>query len=64
MELIFEMIATYGFPIVISIYLIYKLEYFLNQMVKTNKDLAEIIAKEIREMKTAIVDLRIQFSKK
>jgi hypothetical protein len=33
-------------------------------MVKTNKELAVIIAKEIREMKTAIVELRIQFAKK
>lgn len=64
MELLFRMISNYGFPIVISVYLIYKLEYFLNQMVKTNKELAVIIAKEIREMKTAIVELRIQFAKK
>lgn len=64
MELIFKMIANYGFPIVISVYLIFKLEYFLNQMVKTNKELADIIAKEIREMKTAMVELRIQFAKK
>jgi hypothetical protein len=58
------MLSTYGFPIVLSIYLIIKIEYFIGQMVENQRVFGDTIAKEIREMKNAIVELRIEFAKK
>lgn len=35
----------------------------MKQIVKTNEDLAFIIANEVKEMKTAMVDLKIEMCK-
>ena len=62
-EEILKLISTYTFPTVLSIYLIIKIDYFINQLVKNQKDFSQNITLEIKEIKTAINDLKIEILK-
>jgi len=61
---IINLITNYGFPIAITVYLIYKMEYILNRIMKQNENLSIRIANEIKEMTNAITLLRIDLAKK
>lgn len=56
-EIIFKLLGIYGFPTVLSVYLIIRLDFFLKETVKTNKLLALTISEEIKEMNTALTIL-------
>lgn len=43
-ENVFKLLGTYGFPTVLSVYLIIRLDFFLKETVKTNKSLALAIS--------------------
>jgi len=62
-EYVLKLIANYGFPLVLSVYLVYKLEYFINEIVKNQKEFSQSITSEIKEIKQAIVELRLDFAK-
>jgi len=62
-EYVLKLIANYGFPLVLSVYLVYKLEYFINEIVKNQKEFSQNITAEIKEIKQAIVELRLDFAK-
>lgn len=61
---IIEVIKNFGFPITVTLYLIYKMEYLLNSIIKQNEMLSTRIANEIKEMTTSITLLRIDLAKK
>ena len=58
-----KLIANYGFPLVLSVYLVYKLEFFINEIIKTQKEFSQNITAEIKEIKQAINELRVDFAK-
>jgi ABC-type nickel/cobalt efflux system permease component RcnA len=60
---VLKLIANYGFPLVLSVYLVYKLEYFINEIVKNQKEFSQSITTEIKEIKQAINELRVDFAK-
>jgi len=62
-EYVLKLIANYGFPLVLSLYLVYKLEYFINEIVKNQKEFSQGITAEIKEIKQAINELRLDFAK-
>jgi len=62
-EYVLKLIANYGFPLVLSVYLVYKLEYFINEIVKNQKEFSQSITAEIKEIKQAINELRLDFAK-
>jgi len=62
-EYVLKLIANYGFPLVLSLYLVYKLEYFINEIVKNQKEFSQSITTEIKEIKQAINELRLDFAK-
>jgi ABC-type nickel/cobalt efflux system permease component RcnA len=62
-EYVLKLIANYGFPLVLSVYLVYKLEFFINEIVKNQKEFSQSITTEIKEIKQAIVELRLDFAK-
>lgn len=41
-----------------------KLDFFVNEILKTNKEFAKLIAVEIEKMTEAIIKLQIEFAKK
>ena len=62
-EEILKLISTYTFPTVLSVYLILKIDFFINQLIKNQKDFSQNITLEIKEIKTAINDLKIEIVK-
>ena len=48
----------------LSVYLVWKLEFFIGEMIKNQKKFSENITAEIKEIKFAINDLRVDFAKK
>jgi len=58
-----KLIANNGFPLVLSIYLVYKLEFFINEIIKNQKEFSRNITVEIKEIKKTISDLRVDFAK-
>ena len=62
-EYVLKLIANYGFPLVLSVYLVWKLEFFINEIIKNQKEFADNITVEIKEIKQAINDLRVDFAK-
>ena len=62
-EYILKLIANNGFPLVLSIYLVYKLEFFINEIIKNQKEFSRNVTVEIKEIKKTISDLRVDFAK-
>jgi hypothetical protein len=58
-EYILKLIANNGFPLVLSIYLVMKLEYFINELVKNQKEFSRNVTSEIKDINHSITDLRI-----
>jgi hypothetical protein len=58
-EYILKLIANNGFPLVLSVYLVIKLEYFINELVKNQKEFSRNVTSEIKEINHSISDLRI-----
>ena len=62
-EYVLKLIANNGFPLVLSVYLVWKLEFFINEIIKNQKEFSKGITAEIKEIKQAINDLRLDFAK-
>lgn len=63
-EEIFKLIGTYGFPTVLSIFLIIRLDFYLKETIKSNKILATAISTEIREVHIVMSDIRSDMVRK
>ncbi|HAJ33322.1 MAG TPA: hypothetical protein DCK79_08095 [Candidatus Atribacteria bacterium] len=62
-EYVLKLIANNGFPLVLSVYLVWKLEFFINEIIKNQKEFSRNVTAEIKEIKHAINDLRVDFAK-
>ena len=62
-EYMLKLIANNGFPLVLSVYLVYKLEFFINEIIKNQKEFSRNVTVEIKEIKKTISDLRVDFAK-
>ena len=58
-----KLIANNGFPLVLSVYLVWKLEFFINEIIKNQKEFSHSITAEIKEIKQTINELRVDFAK-
>ena len=63
-EEVFKLIGTYGFPSVLSVYLIIRLDFYLKETIKSNTILANTISTEIKEVHISIRDLRSDLVRK
>jgi hypothetical protein len=50
-EYVLKLIANNGFPLVLSVYLVWKLEFFINEIIKNQKEFADNITVEIKEIR-------------
>lgn len=57
-EDVFKLLGTYGFPTVLSVYLIIRLDFFLKETVKTNKTLAVTISSELKDIHIVISQIK------
>ena len=62
-EYVLKLIANNGFPLVLSVYLVWKLEFFINEIIKNQKEFSQNITAEIKEIKKTINDLRVDFAR-
>jgi len=62
-EYMLKLIANNGFPLVLSVYLVWKLEFFINEIIKNQKEFSQSVTIEIKEIKKTINDLRVDFAK-
>jgi len=58
-----KLIANNGFPLVLSAYLVLKLEFFINEIIKNQKEFSQSVTVEIKEIKKTINGLRVDFAK-
>ena len=62
-EYVLKLIANNGFPLVLSVYLVWKLEFFINEIIKNQKEFSQNVTAEIKEIKQTINELRVDFAK-
>jgi len=62
-EYVLKLIANNGFPLVLSVYLVWKLEFFITEIVKNQKEFSQNVTAEIKEIKQTINELRVDFAK-
>ena len=63
-EHILEVIGNYFFPMVLSVYLVIKIDKLMSDIVKNQTDFQDCIIKEIKEIKEDILNIRIDMAKK
>ena len=62
-EYVLKLIANNGFPLVLSVYLVWKLEFFITEIVKNQKEFSHNVTAEIKEIKQTINELRVDIAK-
>jgi len=62
-EYMLKLITNNGFPLVLFIYLVWKLEFFINEIIKNQKEFSQSVTVGIKEIKKTISDLRVDFAK-
>jgi len=62
-EYVLKLIANNGFPLVLSVYLVWKLEFLITEIVKNQKEFSHNVTTEIKEIKQTINELRVDFAK-
>ena len=60
---IIDIIGNYFFPLVLSTFLIYRIDKFLSALLVSNNDFHITITKELKEIKQDILDLRLDMAK-
>ena len=62
-EYILKLIDNNGFPLVLSENLVYKLDFFINEIIKNQKEFSKSVTVEIKEIKKTISELHTNFPK-
>ena len=60
---ILNLVTSYGFPLVLSIYLIIRIDKLLSEVISNQKSFQNSIITEIKDIKTDIYELRIDMAK-
>jgi len=63
-EEVFKLVGTYGFPTVLSIYLIIRLDFYLKETIKSNRILANAVSTEIKELHIVMSNIRSDLLRK
>ena len=62
-ERVLELIGNYFFPLVLSCYLVYRIDQILTQMVENQKIFQNTVIKEIKDIKEDIYNIRLDMAK-
>jgi len=63
LEHILEVVGNYFFPLVLSTYLILKIDKLISQMIQSQNDFHKTIVIEIKEIKKDILNIRLDLAK-
>jgi len=62
-EKILELIGNYFFPMILSVYLIYRIDQIMTQMVQNQKEFQTVVIDEIKDIKKDIYEIRLDMAK-
>lgn len=62
-EHLLEVIGNYFFPLVLSCYLVYRIDQILTTLVENQKDFQDTVIEEIKDIKKDIYDIRLDMAK-
>jgi len=62
-EYVLKLIANNGFLLVLSVYLVWKLEFLITEIIKNQKEFSHNVTAEIKEIKQTINELRVDIAK-
>lgn len=62
-EKILEVVGNYFFPMVLSVYLVFRIDHFMTEIVKNQKDFSKVIIGEIKDIKKDILEIRLDMAK-
>ena len=62
-ENLLDVIGNYFFPLILSTFLIFRIDKFLTALLVSNNDFHITITKELKEIKQDILDLRLDMAK-
>ena len=58
-----KLFGNYFFPMCLSVYLIFRIDQIMTEMVRTQKDFSIVFTKEIKDIKQDILDIRLDMAK-
>lgn len=62
MEQFFNLLGNYFFPMVLSVYLVFKIDKLMTSLVSNQKDFSDKILLEMKEIKQDILNIRLDIS--
>lgn len=62
MKEILDLIGNYFFPMILSVYLVIKIDKLMSSLISNQKDFAEKILFEMKEIKKDILQIRLDLS--
>lgn len=63
MERLLDLIGNYFFPLVLSCYLVYRIDNIMTQLVENQKLFSSAIVNEIKDIKNDILQIRLDMAK-
>jgi len=63
-EKLLDMAGNYFFPLVLSCFLIYRIDNFLSALIISNNAFHETISLELKEIKQDILDIRLDLAER
>jgi hypothetical protein len=62
LEQFFNLLGNYFFPMVLSVYLVFKIDKLMTSLVSNQKDFSDKILLEMKEIKQDILNIRLDIS--
>ena len=62
MEEFLGLIGNYYFPLVLSVYLVFKIDKLMSSLIENQKSFGDSILKEMKEIKNDMLNIRIDIS--
>jgi len=63
MEEILKIIGNYFFPLVLSVYLVYRIDQVLTLIISNQKEFQQAVITEIKDIKEDIYEIRLDMAK-